>query len=181
MKTYPPNFRGWHASTNQDPHELIIAILRFSHELDMSKLGVSGPTQNIIVFSGIQIQFIEKYSYETYLGRKLFLHFIDGKRIKPKFFDAWEYMKANNYVHGGPDKEDKAFFCGGKYAELQELDDWTDRYYSMPISRTFTRMNQLEQEGCPIRITERKIQDRAREREKLYGEKFTQKITRKKK
>jgi len=38
----------------------------------MGRLGVSGSKQYIIIFQGIQIQFIEKYPAETYLGRKLF-------------------------------------------------------------------------------------------------------------
>ena len=176
MKTYPPNFKGWSASTDKDPHELVIRILQFSREADMGKLGVSGPTQNIIVFSGIQIQFIEKDSHETYLGRKLFLHFIDGKRIKRKFFDMWEYMKANNYVHGGPDEEDKKFFNdeGDRFRDLEIRDYWVDRYYSKPNTPRVSAEEWLQAEDAPSDITYKIIQRRRQERERL-GEKFNKK------
>jgi len=182
MKTNQPNFGGWLASTEKEPNQLLHTIWLRAREDYTGLIGKSGLKENILVFSGIQIRIKDKEPTSNDLGYPLVLEITNWERIEPDFFDLWEYLKANHLVHGGPDEEDKAYFVGGKYAEIQELDYWTDIYYSIPINRINSRMTQLQNnyDNFPSGITERKIQDRAREREK-WGEKFPYKITRKKK
>ena len=179
MKIYPKNFGGWIASTDKNPDALMETIWSRARRDETGLIGFSDyDKKNLLIFKGVQIRIKDKDPISKYLGYSLALEITDGAKIMPKFFDLWEYLKANHHVGEGPDQEDKAFFCSGKYAELQELDIFVDKYYSMPISRTFTRMSQLGE--VPMHITERKITDRAREREE-GGENFQYKITRKKK
>lgn len=189
MKTYPPNFGGWLASTEKEPHKLLHTIWERARKSYAGLIGISGLKENILVFTGIQIQVEDKDPMSDDLGYPLTLKITDGKRIQPEFFDLWEHLKANHYVHDGPDEEDKAFFCSWKYARLLELDDWVNIYYSYPITRgrngqdaypRYAKMCADYSMALPNWLFEKKIQDRAREREQRYGEKFTYKITRKK-
>lgn len=174
MKTYPPNFGGWLASTEKEPHKLLHTIWERARKNYTGLVGIDGLEENLLVFTGIQIRIKNKEPMSDDLGYPLALEITDGKRIQPEFFDLWEYLKANHYVYGGADEEDSKFFSdGGKgYKDLEELDLWVNKYSSRSKAPRISAESWLQKEDAPSWISYKKIQRRRQERERRWGEKF---------
>ena len=168
MKTYPQNFGGWLASTEKEPHKLLHTIWERARKDYTGLLGKSGLKENILVFTGIQIRIVDKEPMSDDLGFPLALEITDGEQIQPEFFDLWKYLKANDYVRGGPDEEDRFFFKDGgkRFADLEILDFWVDKFYSKPSTPRISAENWLIQEDAPSWISYKKIQRRKKERQR---------------
>ena len=180
MKTYPPYFAGWPVSTNNDPHELLQIIWKHAKNDSTGFQGFSGTDENILIFSGIQILIKDKEPMSKDPGGEIKLLIIDGKRVRPEFFDLWEFLKANNLVRGGPDADDKKNFSLKKVENFEELDKWIDIYQAKPTKKKETFEEWALKVSLPLWINYKKIQRRRQEREKIYGEVF-QRPTKKKK
>lgn len=170
MKTYPPNFGGWLATTFKDPHELLETIWTIARFDYTGLKGWLTENETVLEFSGVRIR-IDDDPFQFRDEHKLSLEITDGKEIQPEFFDLWEYLKANHMVHGGPDEEDIKYFndSGKRWKELEQLDYWLDRFYARPASPRTSATQWLEDEDAPPNITYKAIQRRAREREN-FGE-----------